>query len=70
MSIAHVDFMDRSVEKAHIWLNDLAEELGTEDRQHAYRCPRRTSWCSPAFPWLSRARTSSGRGIHAAHKHG
>jgi uncharacterized protein (DUF2267 family) len=36
----HVDIIDRSVEKAHIWLNDLAEELGTEDRQHAYRVLR------------------------------
>jgi uncharacterized protein (DUF2267 family) len=31
-----VDVMDRSVEKTHIWLNDLAEELGTEDGHYAY----------------------------------
>jgi uncharacterized protein (DUF2267 family) len=40
MSTTHVEIIDRSVEKAHIWLNDLAEELGTDDRQHAYRVLR------------------------------
>ena len=40
MTVAHVEIIDRSVEKAHIWLNDLARELGTEDRQHAYRVLR------------------------------
>ena len=40
MSSTHVDIIDRSVEKAHIWLNDLAEELGTEDRLYAYRVLR------------------------------
>jgi uncharacterized protein (DUF2267 family) len=32
--------IERSVEKAHIWLNELAEELGVEDRQYAYRALR------------------------------
>lgn len=40
MTATRVDIIDRSVEKTHIWLNDLAEELGTEDRQHAYRVLR------------------------------
>jgi uncharacterized protein (DUF2267 family) len=40
MSVTRVDIIDRSAEKAHIWINDLAEELGTEDRQYAYRVLR------------------------------
>ncbi len=40
MTVARVDVLDRSVEKAHVWINDLAEELGSEDRQHAYRVLR------------------------------
>jgi uncharacterized protein (DUF2267 family) len=32
--------IDRSVEKTHIWLNELAEELGDDDRQAAYRVLR------------------------------
>jgi len=40
MTVTHVDIIDRSVEKAHVWINDLAEELGTEDGQHAYRVLR------------------------------
>jgi uncharacterized protein (DUF2267 family) len=40
MSTARVDIIDRSVEKAHIWINDLAEELGTEDNHEAYRVLR------------------------------
>jgi len=35
-----VDVIDRSVEKTHIWLNDLAEELATEDGHQAYRVLR------------------------------
>lgn len=30
----------RSVEKAHIWLNEVAEELGTDDHGQAYRVLR------------------------------
>jgi len=37
---SRVDVIDRSVEKTHIWLGDLAEELGSEDRQYAYRVLR------------------------------
>ncbi len=40
MTTTHIDIIDRSVEKAHIWINDLAEELATEDRHHAYRVLR------------------------------
>lgn len=40
MTVTRVDIIDRSVEKAHVWVNDVAEELGTEDRQHAYRVLR------------------------------
>ncbi|HUH80389.1 MAG TPA: DUF2267 domain-containing protein [Solirubrobacteraceae bacterium] len=32
--------IERSVEKAHLWLNEIAEELGGEDRQYAYRALR------------------------------
>lgn len=39
--MTHVDVIDRSVEKAHIWLNELAEELGSDDDpQAAYRILR------------------------------
>jgi len=40
MRTTRVDIIDRSVEKTHIWLNDVAEELATEDGQHAYRVLR------------------------------
>jgi uncharacterized protein (DUF2267 family) len=32
--------LDRSVQKAHIWLNDLCAELDSDDRQYAYRVLR------------------------------
>lgn len=32
--------IDRSVEKAHIWINDVAEGLGTDDHRQAYRVLR------------------------------
>jgi uncharacterized protein (DUF2267 family) len=38
--MAEVDVIDRSVEKTHIWLNELADELGSDDRQAAYRVLR------------------------------
>ncbi len=40
--MAQVDpaIIQRSVEKTHIWLNEIAEELGGEDRQYAYRALR------------------------------
>jgi uncharacterized protein (DUF2267 family) len=40
MTTTRVDIIDRSVEKAHIWINDTAEELSTEDSQQAYRVLR------------------------------
>jgi uncharacterized protein (DUF2267 family) len=40
MTTEHVDIIDRSVEKAHIWINDLAVELRTSDRHYAYRVLR------------------------------
>jgi uncharacterized protein (DUF2267 family) len=40
MSTTRVDVIDRSVEKTRIWLNDLAEELTTQDSHHAYRVLR------------------------------
>lgn len=38
--MTHVDIIDRSDEKTHIWLNELADELGSTDHQHAYRVLR------------------------------
>jgi uncharacterized protein (DUF2267 family) len=32
--------IERSVEEAHIWLNDVAAEMGSEDRNQAYRVLR------------------------------
>ncbi len=32
--------IEHSVEKAHIWLREIAAELGDEDRQYAYRVLR------------------------------
>ncbi len=32
--------IERSVEKAHIWINDMASELRTEDHREAYRVLR------------------------------
>jgi uncharacterized protein (DUF2267 family) len=40
MTSTRLDIIDRSVEKANIWINDLADELGTEDRRYAYRVMR------------------------------
>lgn len=40
MTTGRVDIIDRSVEQANIWINDVAEEFGTEDRQEAYRILR------------------------------
>lgn len=38
--MAEPAIIDKSVEKAHIWLGEVAEELGIEDRQEAYRVLR------------------------------
>jgi uncharacterized protein (DUF2267 family) len=40
MTTTRVDIIDRSVEKAHVWINDTAEELLTEDNHRAYRVLR------------------------------
>ena len=40
MTSVHVEAIDRSPEKAHVWLNELAAELGDADRQAAYRILR------------------------------
>ncbi len=40
MTTTRLDVIDRSIEKTYTWLGDLAEELATEDRRHAYRVLR------------------------------
>ncbi len=40
MSDSEPSIIQHSVEKTHIWLNDVAEALGDEDRQYAYRALR------------------------------
>jgi uncharacterized protein (DUF2267 family) len=40
MTITRVDIIDRSVEKAHVWINDMAGELGTDDGRQAFRVLR------------------------------
>ena len=40
MTTTRLDVIDRSVEKTHIWLNELSEELATDDSHHAYRVLR------------------------------
>jgi uncharacterized protein (DUF2267 family) len=37
---AQIDVLDRSVEKANVWINDVAAELDTADRHEAYRALR------------------------------
>ena len=36
----HLEILDRSVEKANVWINDVAAELQTSDRHEAYRVLR------------------------------
>ena len=40
MSPSRLDVLDRSIEKTYIWINDLADELGTADNHEAYRVLR------------------------------
>jgi uncharacterized protein (DUF2267 family) len=40
MTTGQLDVIDRSVEQAHVWVNDVAEGFGTDDRQLAYRILR------------------------------
>lgn len=38
--MGHVTAIDRSVEKANIWVNERADQLDTDDHQYAYRVLR------------------------------
>jgi uncharacterized protein (DUF2267 family) len=38
--MAEPSIIERSAEKAHIWINDTAQELGSDDHAHAYRVLR------------------------------
>jgi uncharacterized protein (DUF2267 family) len=38
--VSETTVIERSVEQAHVWLNELAEGLGTDDRHQAYRVLR------------------------------
>jgi uncharacterized protein (DUF2267 family) len=40
MSETEPSIIEHSVEKMHIWLKEIAEELGDPDRQYAYRALR------------------------------
>ena len=40
MTTTRLDIIDRSVEKAHVWINETADELGTDDGHQAYRVLR------------------------------
>ena len=42
MSRTGVDSLDRSIDKTNVWLSDVAQSFGTDDRQMAYRVTR--SW--------------------------
>jgi uncharacterized protein (DUF2267 family) len=38
--VTQIDIITRSVEKTNVWLSELSDELGIEDRQAAYRVLR------------------------------
>jgi uncharacterized protein (DUF2267 family) len=40
MKSTEPSIIERSIEKTHIWLNEVAEGLGTDDRHYAYRALR------------------------------
>ena len=40
MSAVEPSIIEHSVEKTHIWLKEIAAELGDQDRQYAYRALR------------------------------
>jgi uncharacterized protein (DUF2267 family) len=40
MRATEPSIIERSVEKTHIWLNEVADALGTDDRHYAYRALR------------------------------
>lgn len=48
--MAEPAIIDKSVEKAHIWLGEVAEELGIEDRQEAGRGGHAGSRAGPGSP--------------------
>jgi uncharacterized protein (DUF2267 family) len=40
MTTGEVEVIDTTVQKTHLWLKEIAEELGTTDRHRAYRALR------------------------------
>lgn len=40
MTHTKLSALDRSIEKTNIWINELEQELGTDDRKYAYRLLR------------------------------
>jgi uncharacterized protein (DUF2267 family) len=40
MTAKQLDVIDRTVEETHIWINDVADGFGTDDKQLAYRILR------------------------------
>ena len=40
MSTTTVSVIERSVEKTNVWINEVAEQLDSDDRQYAYRVLR------------------------------
>lgn len=40
MPTTHISAIDHGAQQAHIWINDVAEELATEDLHEAYRVLR------------------------------
>jgi uncharacterized protein (DUF2267 family) len=40
MSATGLEVFDRTLQKTHIWLSDMMQELGTEDRHQAYTAMR------------------------------
>jgi hypothetical protein len=61
MSTARVDIIDRSFEKAHTWINDTADELGTGDSHEAClsaACSMRAG--TPGVRWRPSAGTVAG----------
>jgi len=72
MTHDRVEIIDRTVEKTHAWLNELAAELGTDDKRDPYRALRavmhaigdrltvdETAHWRPSFSSCSAARTVS-----------
>ncbi len=50
MATTRVDIIDRSVEQANVWINDVADEFGTADCHQAYAfCVRFCTRCATTF---------------------